>query len=128
MAFMATTIVRLTNRGTSPGPRVLDGRTGDGSVALAPTSNDAFSGTRWRRRMAGDVWTLECLGTAKGPRFLDGHTKEGTVHLAPSTNPPFSGTRWRATRVAGGVPPAGLGPPPPPPVFGRGAPNRPRVP
>lgn len=33
--------------GDIEGPRFLDGRTGDGTVGLAP-SIDGFSGTRWK--------------------------------------------------------------------------------
>jgi hypothetical protein len=92
-------VVVVTCMGHVDGPRMLDGRIGDGSAGLAPHINPPFSGTRWRRRRKGDVWTLECLGEAQGPRFLDGRTLDGTVGLAPSTEPPFTGTRWRARRV-----------------------------
>ena len=86
----------LVCQGHVKGPRLLDGRTGDGSVAL--TNNSSFSGTRWRIHDPGnDIWILECLGEDQGPRFLDGHTADASVHLAPHTNAPFSGTRWLRT-------------------------------
>ncbi len=72
-------------------PRFLDGRTGDGTVGLAP-SPDGFSGTRWAFGSSNGVDTLECLGDVAG-RFLDGRTGDGTVGLAPSPDG-FSGTRW----------------------------------
>ena len=101
---MATDTVVLKCLGQAPVRELfLDGRTGDGSVALAPSTFSPFSGTHWRRRTDGDVWILQCLGEAPGARFLDGRTADGTVGLAPSTNPPFTGTRWRARSVAGGV-------------------------
>jgi hypothetical protein len=86
----------LVCQGAVKGNRYLDGRTGDGSVGLAP-SFESFSGTRWHwREGAGNVFTFECLGENKNPdhRFLDGRTADGTVGLAPSTDPPFTGTRW----------------------------------
>src|SRR5687768_9819156 len=99
---MATQVVVLASLGHVQGPRNLDGRTGDGSVGLAPHTGAPFSGTRWRRRTQGDVWTLECLGDVPGPRFLDGRTDEGTVGLAPNVKAPFTGTRWRARKVGDG--------------------------
>jgi hypothetical protein len=116
---MATEVVILSSLGHVDGPRNLDGRTGDGSVALAPHTGSPFSGTRWRRRTqegtvglapntrppftgtrwraarVGDGFTLECLGDLEGPRFLDGRTHDGTVALAPNTQPPFTGTLWK---------------------------------
>jgi len=91
--------VILTCLGQAPGPKELDGRTGDGTVGLAPHTGPPFSGTSWSRTIHGDVWTLKCLGDIEGPRFLDGRTQDGTVGLAPSTEAPFSGTRWRATNT-----------------------------
>lgn len=40
-------IVFLQCLGTIEGPRMLDGRTHNGSVGLAPTTNAPFTGTRW---------------------------------------------------------------------------------
>jgi hypothetical protein len=96
-------VVILTCLASGPGPHNLDGRTGDGTVGLAPHLGAPFTGTRWRRRMSNDVWTLECLGDAPGPaRFLDGRIADDSVGLAPNTQPPFTGTRWRARRVGDG--------------------------
>ena len=91
-------IVMLTCLGQAQGKRLLDGRTGDGSVAL--TNNASASGTRWRlHERPNDIWILECLGDVPGNRFLDGRTEQGAVGLAPNAKPPFTGTRWQATRV-----------------------------
>jgi hypothetical protein len=96
-------VVILTCLASGPGPKNLDGRTGNGTVGLAPHLNPPFTGTRWRRRVNGDVWTLECLGDVPGPaRFLDGRVADSSVGLAPNTRPPFTGTRWRARRVGEG--------------------------
>jgi hypothetical protein len=76
--------------------KFLDGRTGDGSVALAPTTNPPFSGTKWRASVrAGNFVLLECQGTIEGPRVLDGHTADHSVHLALSATGGFSGTLWQ---------------------------------
>jgi hypothetical protein len=99
---MATSVVILTSLGHVDGPRSLDGRTHDGTVGLAPHTGAPFSGTRWRRRTNGDVWTLECLGELPGNRFLDGRTHDGSVGLAPNAKRPFTGTRWRARKVGEG--------------------------
>ena len=96
--MVTSKIVMLTCLGHVEGKRLLDGRTGDGSVGL--TNNSGSSGTSWRRTDHGNnVWTLECLGDTPGDRFLDGVAESGTVHLAPHVRPPFTGTRWRANRV-----------------------------
>ncbi|WP_031077830.1 hypothetical protein [Streptomyces sp. NRRL WC-3742] len=88
--------VLITCLGTVQGPRLLDGRTGDGSVGLAPHSGEPFSGTRWQMNGGFEgVVTLVCQGDAPGNRFLDGRTGDGTVGLAPTTDPPFTGTRWK---------------------------------
>jgi hypothetical protein len=34
--------------GAASGPRFLDGNTGAGTVALAPSTDEPFTGTRWR--------------------------------------------------------------------------------
>ena len=89
----------LVCQGHVAGPKLLDGRTGDGSVAL--TNNSEFSGTRWQLiEQPNNIVILKCLGDVDGPRFLDGHAADSSVHLAPNTNAPFSGTRWLRTRLA----------------------------
>ena len=85
---MGTRIVTIQCLGDAPGSKFLDGRTGDGTVGLAP--DDGGSGTRWRLPGNG---VLECLGDVPGPKFLDGRTGSGTVGLAPDNG--FSGTRWQ---------------------------------
>ncbi|MER8188520.1 hypothetical protein [Kitasatospora sp. NPDC094015] len=40
--------VVLTCLGNVKGPRLLDGRTGNGTVGLAPTTEAPFTGTRWQ--------------------------------------------------------------------------------
>src|SRR6266567_2298121 len=93
--------------GDLPGPRFLDGRTQDGTVGLAPSTDDAFTGTRWEVTTIGDgVVTMKCRGAvepADHRRFLDGQTLDGTVDLAPRTTPPFSGARWALVELAQGV-------------------------
>jgi len=88
---MGTRIVTIQCLGDAPGSKFLDGRTGDGTVGLAPDSGG--SGTRWRLSDNGGAVTLECLGDVPGSKFLDGRTGDGTVGLAPDNG--FSGTRWQ---------------------------------
>ncbi len=87
--------ISLRCMGDVPGPRFLDGRTGDGSVGLAPQADGQFTGTKWRVWAGGGQILLQCQGAAPGPRWLDGRTANGTVGLAPRNTPPFTGTRWR---------------------------------
>ncbi len=94
--IVAGNALALRCLGNVEGPRFLDGRTGDGSVGLAPSTDLPFTGTRWvavDEGIAGQV-ILKCLGDVDGPRFLNGRTVSGEVDLVPSTKPPFSGTRW----------------------------------
>jgi hypothetical protein len=74
----------------------LDGRTGDGTVGLAPKTGGDFSGTTWRvvKLEKGELG-LECQGDVDGNRWLDGRTRDGTVGLAPKTGGDFSGTKWK---------------------------------
>src|SRR5271157_5951146 len=73
----------------------LDGRTGNGTVGLAPQTGGKFTGTRWRVLQNGNDFFFECQGNIPGPRFLDGRTGNGTAGLAPETGGSFTGTRWR---------------------------------
>jgi hypothetical protein len=93
---MATgSLVALKCLGQLDGPRFLDGRTHDGTVGLAPSTDAPFSGTRWQVIDNGQgVVFLKCLGDLDGPRFLDGRTHDGTVGLVHSTDFPFTGTHW----------------------------------
>jgi hypothetical protein len=88
--------INLRCLGNIDGPRFLDGRTGNGTVGLAPSTDPPFSGTQWL--VVGEPtpgqMILQCLGTIDGPRILDGRTGNGTVGLAPTTDNPFTGTRW----------------------------------
>jgi hypothetical protein len=72
------TFATLFCRGQAPGPaRFLDGPTVDGSVGLAPSTDDQFSGTGRNLTIEeGNIWTLECLGSIKNPAHvsLDGCT------------------------------------------------------
>jgi hypothetical protein len=71
--------VSLECLGDKPGPRFLDGRTGDGTVGLVPQiKTKTFSGTQWLVHMnsEGQLF-LECRGNVEGPRFLDGRTADG---------------------------------------------------
>ena len=89
--------VALKCLGDVNGPRWLDGRTGNGTVGLAPKMGvKEFSGTQWLVARRGDgIVSLKCLGLVEGSRWLDGRTADGTVGLAPKTDPPFSGTAWQ---------------------------------
>ena len=91
--------IALRCLGNVEGPRFLDGRTGNGTVGLAPNLNPPFSGARWVVADAGTPGhvILACAGDVDGPRLLDGRTGNGTVGLAPNLNPPFSGTRWQVS-------------------------------
>ena len=93
--------VSLRCLGSIPGPlRYLDGRTGNGTVGLAPNLTPKYTGTKWRVVRAGEgVVALKCLGNIEGPRWLDGRTADGTVGLAPNTNKPFTGIRWQVVQV-----------------------------
>jgi hypothetical protein len=92
--------VSLRCLGNIPGARYLDGRTGDGTVGLAPNLTPKYSGTKWRVYRAGDgIVALFCLGNIQGPRWLDGRTADGTVGLAPGTKKPYTGTRWQVVQI-----------------------------
>ncbi len=85
--------------GSIEGSRFLDGRTGDGTVGLAPSTDSPFTGTHWEVIDDGlNRVVLKCLGNIEEPRFLDGRTGDGTVGLAPSTDGPFTGTHWEVMR------------------------------
>ena len=95
--------VSLKCLGQLNGRRYLDGRTGDGSVGLAPGLVKPYSGTKWKiYNSGGGSFALLCLGSNTGPRWLDGRTANGTVGLAPTTNKPYTGTRWLILPVQGG--------------------------
>src|SRR4051812_11428103 len=97
--------VSLRCLGNIDGPRFLDGRTGDGTVGLAPDLGPRFTGTKWHVVRAGEgVVALKCLGAVEGPRWLDGRTADGTVGLAPTTQSPFTGTRWKVVPFDAGNP------------------------
>ena len=94
--------VALQCLGDVEGPRFLDGRTGDGTVGLAP-SPDGFAGTMWTFAfVVDDTRTgsiLQCLGDVAGPGYLDGRTGDGTVGLAADTDG-ASGTRWNLINIS----------------------------
>jgi hypothetical protein len=91
--------ISLRCLGNLPGSRYLDGRTGDGTVGLAPSLTPNYSGTKWRVYRAGEGVALFCLGNFQGPRWLDGRTADGTVALAPGTKKPYTGTRWQVVQI-----------------------------
>jgi hypothetical protein len=78
------------------GNRYLDGRTGDGTVGLAPKTGGHFTGTTWKvvKLEKGELG-LECQGDMDGNRWLDGRTGDGTVGLAPKSGGEFTGTKWK---------------------------------
>jgi hypothetical protein len=86
----------------SSGGLFLNGRTaGDHGVDLLTDGNDPNRGTRWRRGVSGNRWTLECLGnpppgTDPGRLFLAG-TSSNTVLIAPDQQ-----HKWKATPVGNG--------------------------
>ncbi len=96
-------IVAFRCLGDQDGPRFLDGRTFDGTVGLAPSTDSGFTGTRWIAVQTQGV-AFRCLGDQDGPRFLDGRTADGTVGLAPSIDGGFTGTRWKLTALTSGDP------------------------
>jgi hypothetical protein len=98
--FTAGAKYALKCLGNDDGPRLLDGRTHDGSVGLAPNLDKALTGTLWDPIDQGDGnFVLKCLGKDDGPRFLDGRTRDGTVGLASATDGPFTGTHWKLMRL-----------------------------
>lgn len=92
-------LVSLKCLGSIPGPRFLDGRTGNGTVGLAPQLFGPFTGTKWKVFAGGGEIELQCQGDVDGPRFLDGRTADGSVGLAPTANRPFTGTHWRVHQI-----------------------------
>jgi hypothetical protein len=91
-----TWTVILECLGSVEGPRLLDGRTTDGTVGLAPSSVAPYTGALWEiASVPGNGYTLRCLGNIEGARFLDGHTADGSVALALDSDPlVHSGTHW----------------------------------
>ncbi|MBD2059558.1 hypothetical protein H6F88_26780 [Oculatella sp. FACHB-28] len=83
---------------SSPPPttRWLDGRTADGTVGLANSTGDDFTGTKWKVHVVGNeddrIIHLETLGNFDGLRWLDVKT-DGTVGLADSTGD--VSTQWK---------------------------------
>ena len=82
--------------GNIPGPKWLDGRTGDGSIGLAPQTTGIYTGTRWKPHdIGGGFFHFECLGKTPGPKWLDGRTGDRTVGLAPEVTGIYTGTQWK---------------------------------
>jgi hypothetical protein len=93
-------IVVLKCLGHLDGNRWLDGRTLDGTVGLAPTTQGGYTGTKWQVVNVGrGVVALKCLGHLDGNRWLDGRTLDGTVGLAPTTEGVYTGTKWQVVKV-----------------------------
>jgi hypothetical protein len=94
-----STNVFLQCLGDVDGPRFLDGHTQDGTVGLAPNTEDPFTGTRWEISDAGsDEVFLRCLGASTegaNVRFLRGNLGDGTVELVQQGGDVSSATRWR---------------------------------
>ncbi len=89
--------VALRCLGNVEGPRFLDGRTGNGSVGLAPQTGGHFTGTHWTVIDDGGAnLILKCMGDVNGPRFLDGRTGNDSVGLAPDFEGNFTGAHWQA--------------------------------
>jgi hypothetical protein len=100
----AGNFVSLKCLGAANGPRFLDGRTGDGTVGLAPAVLGHFTGTRWQVWAGGGQILLKCMGAVEGPRWLDGRTGNGGVGLAPDNKNQFTGTHWRVHPMDGANP------------------------
>jgi hypothetical protein len=97
------TIVLFECRGAIPGSRWLDGRTGDGTVGLAPMPGAGFTGTLWRVHVPdeGDGIGLECCGHIPGNRWLQAFI-DGSIGLAPQYVG-YTGTRWRIEDYGAGL-------------------------
>ncbi len=106
LPFANHDFITLQSQAAGSGPRYLDGRTGPGTVGLAPHTNEPFTGTTWEvifrpaQNTPGRL-NLYCQGTAPGNRWLDGVTDEGSVQLAPTRSGVFTGTYWQAVRLPG---------------------------
>ena len=88
----------LGDNAETDGNRYLGGRTGDGTVGLAPKAGRGLTGTRWKLHDRGEgKIQLECLGAAAGPRWLDGVTGDATVRLTDDNT--LSGTFWKVRKV-----------------------------
>ncbi|MBG1268939.1 hypothetical protein [Nostoc sp. WHI] len=95
----------IRSLGTIPGADYLDGRTGNGTVGLAPTYTRGFTGARWQissrvvrqRTYYYTYYTIRSCGTTPGADYLDGRTGNGTVGLAPTYTGGFTGARWSIT-------------------------------
>jgi len=97
-------VVALECMGNISGPRWLDGRSGNGTVGLAPRRDGPFTGTRWQVfEVDSGIYALKCLGNVEGPRWLDGRTGNGTVGLVSRTDRQFSGTRWEIFEISSDV-------------------------
>jgi hypothetical protein len=97
-------VVALKCLGHIEGPRWLDGRTGNGTVGLAPQLGGAYTGTKWQVFKVGDnIFNLKCLGDREGPRWLDGRTGNGIVGLAPELGGMYTGTRWQAFEAGNNI-------------------------
>ena len=96
--------ISLRNLGQQPvgaADFFLDGRTRDGTVGMAGSTNPPFTGTGWQIVDAGNsTFNVHNLGATEGPRWLDGRTGDATVGLAPVTTGVFTGTRWRIHRLS----------------------------
>ncbi len=84
----------------------LDGRTVDGTVGLAP-STEGFSGTKWELTYLTTesqkcLVTFKCLGDIDGPRYLAAKTTNRTVGLATQTDENFT-TTWRIKKESNDV-------------------------
>jgi hypothetical protein len=88
----------------NPNHVFLNGRTQDGVVDLAPSTDQPFTGTLWEAVSLADGFGFRCLGSFKNPDhvWLDGRTLDGSVGLAPSTDGIFTGTHWEVSQVSDG--------------------------
>jgi hypothetical protein len=97
-------IYHLKCLGDIEGNRWLDGRTQDGSVGLAPTTEGFYTGTKWQAiEVEPCIYHFKCLGDIEGNRWLDGRTQDGSVGLAPTTEGFYTGTKWQPIEVEPGI-------------------------
>ncbi len=102
---MALVALQCLGQFHNPQHMYLDGRTGDGTVGLAPNTDEPYSGTHWEISgslpLSSGTFTLFCDGDINSAsyRFLDGNTFTGIVDLAPTTGGNFTGTVWKLNEV-----------------------------
>ncbi len=94
-------VYQLKCLGHIEGDRWLDGKTTEGKVDLAPSTESPYTGTSWRavQQMNG-VFAFYCMGAIDAPtRWLNGKTADGAVDLAPEVSDAYTGAAWHLCHV-----------------------------